>query len=134
MRSSLENFKIPDLKIANLVLKKLKITKIRTKIWAKMYQDRFFVKEFVKSWDSGLPPSNKFDVLCLTRAKIFAFEICFENRTNFEEKIQFWLASYIWCWFQQGLEYLCAWIRGSFWLVNFEGNFLGGGSFLWSTF
>ena len=36
------------------------------------------------SWDSGLPLSDY--QLSLTGAKIFAFDICLENRTNFEEK------------------------------------------------
>ena len=31
-------------------------------------------------------PSPNFDGLSLTRAKIFAFDICLENRTNFEDE------------------------------------------------
>ena len=33
--------------------------------------------------------SAKFDGISLTGAKIFGFEICLKNGTNFEEKIQF---------------------------------------------
>ena len=46
--------------------------------------------------DSGLPLSENFGLngLSLTGAEIFAFEICLENCTKFEEKNEFRFASY----------------------------------------
>ena len=45
-----------------------------------------FCLKNVNSQDSGQPLSENFDGLSLTGAEIFAFEICLEYRTNFEDK------------------------------------------------
>ena len=74
--------------------------------------------------DSGLPLSENFDGLSLTGAKIFTFEICLENYTNFKDFFLFRLVSfYLPCLFQRGLAFcvhelgliLDGYFGGGFW-------------------
>ena len=50
----------------------------------------FLIHQKLPLWNSDLPLIENFDGLFFTGAKIFAFEICLENRTNCKaEKFSF---------------------------------------------
>ena len=75
-------------------------------------------------WDSGLTLSRNLDGLSLTGAEIFAFEICLENRTNFEEKnsvltrfIYLKMLTLVRSWA------LCVWVPPDFLRGHFGGSF-----------
>ena len=83
----------------------------------------------LQSWNSGLPLiENGWSLL---GAEIFPFEICLENRTNFEDKnLVFTCFIYLMILISARSWALCAWIRGdlfekSFWRVIFRAIFLG---------
>ena len=79
----------------------------------------------LQSWDSGLL-SNNFDGLSLTGAKIFAFEICLENRTDFEENNSvLTLFIYLMMLLSERSSALCARIRGVFLMGHFVGSSFG---------
>ena len=50
------------------------------------HESRARAREHFVTHDTDLAETENFDELFLTGAKIFAFEICLENRTNFEDK------------------------------------------------